>query len=141
MKLLISIEELKKHKSKEKTVPCQCERCDKIFYARKNDIRTALRGTAGKSIKFCSSKCYNESREGRILCICKNCGKEVIKKPCQIRNSKNKFCCHKCALKYNNLHRSGGTRSRLEKYIEEQLKDIPKPNDLKNISSILKGLI
>lgn len=37
--------------------------------------------------------------------------------------------------------RVGGDEFNFEEYIEEQLKNIPKPNDLKNISSILKGLI
>jgi len=38
--------------------------------------------------------------------------------------------------------RSAGDNFKFEDYIEEQIKDIPKPNDLTNISKILgKGII
>jgi hypothetical protein len=37
--------------------------------------------------------------------------------------------------------RAAGDDFNFEEYIENELKDAPKPNDLKNISGILKGIV
>ncbi len=46
----------------------------------------------------------------------------------------------KCMKELMN-RRSAGDDFNFEEYIEDELKDAPKPNDLKKVSSILKGLV
>jgi len=55
--------------------------------------------------------------------ICKNCGNTFHNK----RGSKKTFCNSSCAAKYNNTHKTHGTRrSKLETYIEKRLlEDFP----------------
>ena len=51
---------------------------------------------------------------------CTNCGKTFNKIPSQIHD--NNFCSSSCAAIYNNTHKTkGNRRSKLEKYLEEQL--------------------
>jgi len=55
---------------------------------------------------------------------CKQCNKKFTRQPSQIKQSRsgNQFCCQSCAATYNNTHKTTGTRrSKLEKYLEEQL--------------------
>jgi len=55
---------------------------------------------------------------------CKQCDKKFMRQPGQIKQSKsgNQFCSSSCAATYNNTHKTTGTRrSKLEKYLEEQL--------------------
>jgi len=58
---------------------------------------------------------------------CKNCGKSFTKLPSQIKKYPNNFCSKSCAAKYNNTHKTHGTRrSKLEAHIEQQLRaDFP----------------
>lgn len=52
---------------------------------------------------------------------CSNCNKSFIRLQSGIK-SKNVFCSQSCAAIYNNVHKKHGTRrSKLEKWIEEQL--------------------
>lgn len=53
---------------------------------------------------FCSSKC--RSLAGKVVCYCANCGKQILKTPAEIKNSKtgNVFCNKSCACSYNNSH-------------------------------------
>ena len=44
-----------------------------------------------------------------ILVICENCGKEVSKRKCDIKNSKHLFCNCKCMHEYQKNH-SGSMR-------------------------------
>ena len=53
---------------------------------------------------------------------CKNCGKEITKKPSLIKHTKNQFCNRSCAASYNNTHKSHGyRRSKLEIWLEQKL--------------------
>jgi transposase-like protein len=53
---------------------------------------------------------------------CKNCDKGFEKKSCEIKKTKNHFCCQSCAATYTNTHKTKGTRrSKLELWLEEQL--------------------
>lgn len=70
---------------------------------------------------------YHRKREieNRIYTNCKNCNKEIIVKPCMVRKSKsgNSFCNRSCAGIYNSKNKRTGTRrSKLEIWIEEELK-------------------
>lgn len=104
-------------------LPCECEICSKVFYKMKRDVLKALKG--GSPGKYCSKKCMKIGMNVRKNVICSNCNKEVIKKPSEIKQSKsgNHFCSKSCAAIYNNAHKtSGNRRSKLEIYLEKELK-------------------
>lgn len=53
---------------------------------------------------------------------CLNCSKQFAKHANQVSKFPNHFCSCSCAATYNNKHKTHGTRrSKLEKYLEEQL--------------------
>jgi len=55
---------------------------------------------------------------------CRQCNKIFNKQLNQVKKSKsgNHFCCSSCSVTYQNLHKKYGTRrSKLEKWLEEQL--------------------
>lgn len=61
-----------------------------------------------------------------IKTSCKQCNKEISVAPSNLkhkkRKSQNTFCSKSCAATYNNTHKTHGTRrSKLEKYLEEEL--------------------
>jgi len=67
--------------------------------------------------------------ENRIYLNCYECGLSVMKKTHEIKKSKsgNVFCNSSCSATYNNKNKKTGTRrSKLEFWIEEQLKKIYK---------------
>jgi hypothetical protein len=72
---------------------------------------------------FCSRACRYGYQENGIRVPCKQCGRIIRKTPNEIRRTKaNVFCSKSCAAVYNNSHRNHGIRrSRLEKFIEQQL--------------------
>jgi hypothetical protein len=54
---------------------------------------------------------------------CTQCGIKFDKYPNQIKKTINNFCSSSCAAIYNNTHKTNGIRrSKLEKWIEDQLK-------------------
>ena len=72
---------------------------------------------------FCSRTCrYGYQEKGRET-PCAQCQKPVRKTPAEIRKTKrHAFCSKSCAASFNNRHKEHGCkRSRLEKYIEQQL--------------------
>lgn len=73
---------------------------------------------------FCSIECrYSFQEKGKEL-SCAWCSKIVSKTPAQKRKTiNNVFCTKSCAANYNNRHKKIGTRrSKLEHYLEQQLK-------------------
>ena len=120
MKPLFTNEQLKKAKYFEK-LPCECYSCNEIFHVNKHSIMYAVRGTRNYA-KFCSRKCSTLFRVKGEKVNCKNCNKEFLKKLCEIKKSTNHFCSKSCSVTYNNTHKTyGNRRSKLEKYLEEQL--------------------
>lgn len=90
---------------------------------------TKSNGRYNESVKnnwnfFCSIKCrYGYQEKGREF-SCAWCSKAIIKTPAELRKIKtNAFCSKSCAARYNNRHKQIGTRrSKLERYLEQQLK-------------------
>lgn len=120
MKPLFTDEQLKKAKYSEK-LPCECYNCNKVFYTKKHSIMYAVKETRNYA-KFCSRKCSTLFSVKGEKINCKNCNKEFFKKLSQIKKSPNHFCSKSCAVTHNNTHKTHGTRrSKLEKYLEEQL--------------------
>lgn len=128
MKLLIEIDDLKDYKSRDK-IPLECYQCKQTFYNTKNQVLTYIKTRPTKGC-FCSHKCGNKNISNRnpsikIECECKQCHKKIIRNPSSISKfTKNTFCCSSCAASYNNTHKTKGTRrSKLEVWIESQLKE------------------
>ncbi|MDQ3712500.1 MAG: hypothetical protein M3388_09805 [Acidobacteriota bacterium] len=73
---------------------------------------------------FCSRKCRYAYQGKGIELFCAWCSEFIKKTPAQIRQTKtNVFCSKSCAAYYNNRHKHTGTRrSKLECYLEQQLK-------------------
>jgi hypothetical protein len=72
---------------------------------------------------FCSIGCCNRHRRLPLIPVCcEQCGKTFIKVKSHILKTKHNFCTKSCAAKYNNAHKTKGTRvSKLERWIAEQL--------------------
>lgn len=121
MKPLYTQEEFKKAKTKDK-LPCKCYACDDIFYKTKLSIQIILNPNSSSKGKYCSHECYSKNLITKEKLNCTNCNTEFEKLPNQIKKSKNHFCSKSCSATYNNKHKThGNRRSKLEKYIEEQL--------------------
>ncbi len=84
---------------------------------------------------FCSIKCrYGYQEKGKEF-SCAWCSQTISKTPAQIKKTKaTVFCSKSCAACYNNKHKQTGTRrSKLECYLEQQLKlNLPNLNFLCN---------
>jgi hypothetical protein len=60
--------------------------------------------------------------ESKSVVQCLHCDKSFKKFNANIKKTPNNFCSKSCAGTYNSLHKKHGTRrSKLEKYLEEQL--------------------
>jgi len=84
---------------------------------------------------FCSIKCRYGFQEKSKEFSCAWCSKTILKTPAEIRKTKNNvFCSKSCAACYNNRHKQTGIRrSKLECYLEQQLKlNFPNLNFLCN---------
>jgi transposase-like protein len=120
MKPLFTQQQYDNSKSEEK-LPCECYVCQETFYSIKKKITQELK-TPDNRVKFCSKKCYIANKTTSIYVSCSNCSKTVIKLLSEIKRNKNHFCCQSCSATYNNKHKmTGYRRSKLEKWIEEQL--------------------
>jgi len=100
----------------------KCEFCLKSFNREKKRLKDSNR--------FCNQKCFNLFKRKSIICLCKQCNQPIQLKLSQQRKSKsgNHFCSRNCSASYNNTHKTSGTkRSKLEKWIEDQL-NIQLPN-------------
>lgn len=102
-----------------------CDQCGQTFMRNKRNIINRIKANAKTA--FCSHKCQSERYNKQELVKCANCGNQFTKKQNLIRKSKsgNSFCNHSCAATYNNTHKKHGTRrSKLEKWLEEELTKI-----------------
>ena len=71
---------------------------------------------------WCSVKCRFPNNEHQVV-ECLNCNTEFLKKNFECIKSPNHFCSRSCAASYNNTHKQYGTRrSKLETYLEEQIR-------------------
>ena len=127
MKLLIDINDINKYKSRE-LLPLECLHCKSTFRQTKNNIQWALKRTKKTGynyLLYCSKNCKSNSEIDRITLICGNCTVPIFVTKTTIKKSKSgkAFCTKSCSAIYNNNHKSKGTtRSKLEFWIESQLK-------------------
>jgi len=121
MQPLYTEAEFKAAKPKQ-PLPLQCLHCAKTFYRTKQRIRIALNPFWGYKAKFCSHKCQRTHECPPVIVSCKQCHKTFKKLPCDIKATKHNFCSRSCAAKYNNAHKTKGTRvSKLEVWLSKQL--------------------
>lgn len=101
-------------------LPLECESCGEVYYKLKKEIKYAQKKNL--NIKYCSKKCFGLITNKSKIFSCANCGSEVKRTNAEIKKNKNHFCSLNCAGFYNSKHRTkGATRSKLEKWLEEQL--------------------
>jgi len=103
----------------------ECQNCGKQASRTNGRYSEAVKN--GWNI-FCSGKCHYAFQEKGNKFSCAWCSKIVRKTPAEVRKTKaNVFCSKSCAACYNNRHKQIGTRrSKLECYLEQQLKlDFP----------------
>lgn len=71
-----------------------CEICGKEFWGRKEN-------------KYCSRKCYYQSRIKKLEKVCPICGRKFITRPFRLKNGKGLYCSNKCVNvanhKYNDI--------------------------------------
>lgn len=120
MKPLYSTKEYE-HSTLNTKLLCECYNCHEPFAVTKLIINRALSNYRNRNhAMFCSQKCLGDIRKNIIIIQCKNCNKEFKNK--NKSQKKNVFCSRSCSATFNNKNKThGNRRSKLEKYIEEQL--------------------
>jgi hypothetical protein len=124
MKPLYTQEEFNTSKSRG-LLPLECVHCKKPFLITKHRIfRSLNENTKQYTSDFCSKKCQGFHSTLAINGNCKNCLKPVTRTLAEAKGSKsgNMFCNQSCAAKWNNAHKTKGTRvSKLERWLAERL--------------------
>ncbi len=123
MKPLYTKNEFKEAKSRD-SLPLQCQRCKNTFLIEKHFIQKAIAPDDHHKCEYCSTQCLNASLNSPTYVSCTRCGQEFKKQLKEIAKSKsgNHFCSKSCAAIWNNTHKKHGTRrSKLEKWLEEEL--------------------
>lgn len=114
-------EEYENAKSNDK-LALQCEKCGKIFYAEKKQIKFELKSNRGR-LKFCSVNCASSSHKKKHNLHCEECGKEIeiLDSVYQKSTTKHFFCSKSCAAKYNNKLRkqSDETKRKISESLNE----------------------
>lgn len=105
------------YKTKAQNILVTCIVCGKEFTKRKSAAKITER-------HFCSRKCFHQQPKIKRRHFCLYCEQEFI--PLSKRLSTHKeFCSKTCAGKYQAEHKThGGSRSKLEKWIELQLNNL-----------------
>ena len=106
-------------------IELKCDMCSKIYKIRNTQHKVNIKRKYNN--KFCSNACHAKfkHKQKSIKLNCGFCNAELIRTNAQIRQSKSgqMFCNCSCAAKYNNTHKTtGNRRSKLEIYLEEQIK-------------------
>ncbi len=99
-----------------------CEFCNQKFIREAKFVKYNL--SIGQKKFFCSRQCRYESIKSTVDFLCTWCSLPGKKDKNQFNRSKsgNSFCSSSCSAKYNNSHKTYGTRrSKLEQWIETQL--------------------
>lgn len=102
---------------------CSYKKCSKDFSVLKKSVVDTIRKKGGY-VGYCNLTCQNLD-EGKVHHVsCKTCNKMVYKPNKEYIKYKNHFCSSSCAaIHYNKNKKYGIRRSKLEKYIEQVLKE------------------
>lgn len=142
MKLLIPLNELNNYASREKSIPIECEHCNQVFYTCKREVQVAMKDKNRNRLKFCSRQCGGAAIDTKVKVPCDECGKNIWKRPCDIKREKHSFCSRSCSAIYGNKNKNFGLskRSKLEIWIEKQLfKNYPNIEVLYNKRNVLNN--
>lgn len=117
-------EYIKPYKSRE-NVQLLCPGCNYTFMRSKNVIQSKLGNHNNEQTIYCSRKCFEINLITKQNVNCLQCDKDFEKHPNQILKYPNHFCSRSCAAKYNNTHKTKGSRrSKLEIWLESKLNNI-----------------
>lgn len=122
MQKLFTEQEFESAKSMLK-LPLKCEQCSKTFLIEKKFIKSVLKRKLNH-YRYCSIACKSVALCACVTSKCGTCNTEVYRERKEMKKSKSQlaFCNRSCAAKYNNTHKTTGTRrSKLEIWLEEQL--------------------
>lgn len=100
----------------------KCYYCSKLFTPTK--YRKYALKTGRNNKVFCTQDCFFKHRRNSKTISCTYCNKEFNKTISEISKSKsgNHFCSRSCSATFNNKNKTtGNRRSKLEKWLEEQL--------------------
>lgn len=115
----------------------QCENCNKTFTVLPKTWNLRIK-RGHRPGRFCSQACYlvfAKANRETIKSACTQCSKPIERYLFEFSKSKNHFCSKSCAATYNNTHKTYGTRrSKLEQYIEQQLR-----TDFPNLALVCNG--
>ena len=113
MQPLYTEDEFKEAKSRQ-LLPLKCLHCQSVFHKSKHSVQKSLSESYDKK-DFCSHRCHILHKCPPVILSCEQCHKTFKKLPSDIKSTKHHFCCQSCAAKYNNAHKTKGTRiSKLE---------------------------
>jgi hypothetical protein len=102
-----------------------CDQCGEDFEVNNNQwkVRRYAKSKHGHGT-YCCRNCQTIAK-GMLPAIttkCSHCGEQITKQHSQCSDTNNYFCSQSCAATYNNTHKTkGNRRSKLEKWLEEQL--------------------
>ena len=101
-------------------VEVQCIVCGFSFAQQKRVYLRSTRGHQGHTSTFCSTACLSASKTSKVNVVCLNCSMGIVRVKSAAKTAT--FCSRSCAASYNNKHKThGNRRSKLEKWLEEQL--------------------
>jgi hypothetical protein len=123
MQPLYTEQEFESAKSR-RPLPLRCIHCLKTFFRTKHNIQDYLRPLTKDKGDFCSQTCNSHYRIVPPV-LCKQCNHLCQKSPKEIKKSEHHFCSRSCAAKYNNAHKTKGTRvSKLEVWLSKKLPEL-----------------
>lgn len=126
MELLISITEFEQAGSRD-LIPYKCSHCGSTATRAKNVIQARMKKGKGTPMYCCRSCLGSRGRVNKVF-NCAQCGTIIIKTDSEIKTGKKRghkhhFCSQKCSGVFAAAHKTkGNRRSKLEKWIEEQMK-------------------
>jgi hypothetical protein len=121
MQPLYTEAEFKAAKSRQ-LLPLRCIHCTNTFVETKHQIVSSIRGSIHNTYEYCSPKCGLAHQNPPIIISCEQCKASFKKLGNQIKKYKHHFCSRSCAAKWNNAHKTKGTRvSKLEVWLSKQL--------------------
>lgn len=124
MKPLYTEQEYSQAKGKN-LLSFECYNCKGIFQKTKTTIKYEIKRS--RQIKYCSSICRGKAVNKSITSNCGFCGERCTRQLKEYKTSKSGkiFCSQSCSAKYNNTHKTSGyRRSKIEIWIEKQLKEL-----------------
>lgn len=122
--------------------PLECYQCKKVFFTPKHEIQKVLASRLkNRTNQFCSHSCQRTFINPPKIILCDNCGKEFVKKPCQIKKSINHFCSRSCRALHGNRNKKYGIReSKAEIFLRKLiLEKYPNINITYNSRKILSS--